>query len=295
MVAWSLGKNGCRRLNESFVRLRRINDLISEAHAITPPVQIFLTLLNWLVPLDLKTPTAQRPVLTHMPLKCEQRTYKNHHFSSVLNKYSPAKISATVAFSTIITKNIPYLAFYSRKAYFTMSNNKFIQSFTKIPKELFRLNTGPAIRLRAQPGPVRPQRSLSSISMVVQGNTKAPGTMALVLGSNRPIPLLQALWAAIYFKADRSIGIQFVAVFPTSPPGYLSLHNMLICLRSAVARVFRCSWQAETTEQLPFIPPAWPDHCRHARRGTGCKRPLPLVISLPSWPAKNPCSAAVGY
>ncbi|KAL2859976.1 uncharacterized protein BJX67DRAFT_386463 [Aspergillus lucknowensis] len=45
-----------------------------------------------------------------------------------------------------------------------MSNNKFIQSFTKIPKELFRLNTGPAIRLRAQPGPVRPQRSFDLLT-----------------------------------------------------------------------------------------------------------------------------------
>lgn len=38
-----------------------------------------------------------------------------------------------------------------------MMYNKFIQSFNKIPKELFRLNHGPFIRLRAHPAPVRPQ------------------------------------------------------------------------------------------------------------------------------------------
>lgn len=45
-----------------------------------------------------------------------------------------------------------------------MSNNKFIQSFTKILKELFRLNNGPAIRLHAQPGPLRPQRSFDLLT-----------------------------------------------------------------------------------------------------------------------------------
>ena len=38
-----------------------------------------------------------------------------------------------------------------------MSTHRFIQSFTRIPKELFRLNTGKGVRLRAQPGPVRPK------------------------------------------------------------------------------------------------------------------------------------------
>ncbi|WEW59977.1 hypothetical protein PRK78_005459 [Emydomyces testavorans] len=37
-----------------------------------------------------------------------------------------------------------------------MSNNRFIQAFTRIPKELFRLNNGKEIRLRAHPGPRRP-------------------------------------------------------------------------------------------------------------------------------------------
>ena len=34
--------------------------------------------------------------------------------------------------------------------------SKFIQSFTTIPKELFRLNNGRDIRLRGRPGPLRP-------------------------------------------------------------------------------------------------------------------------------------------
>ncbi|OJJ48718.1 hypothetical protein ASPZODRAFT_14844 [Penicilliopsis zonata CBS 506.65] len=37
-----------------------------------------------------------------------------------------------------------------------MSHNRFIQSFTQVPKELFRLNNGPAVHLRAHPGPLRP-------------------------------------------------------------------------------------------------------------------------------------------
>jgi hypothetical protein len=43
-------------------------------------------------------------------------------------------------------------------------------------------------------------------------------------------------------------------------------------------------WQAEATEQLPFIPPAWPDLCRHAR-------PLPLVNSL-HWGSHRPVAVA---
>lgn len=38
-----------------------------------------------------------------------------------------------------------------------MSINRFIQSFMQVPKELFRLNSGRAIRLRAYPAPIRPQ------------------------------------------------------------------------------------------------------------------------------------------
>jgi hypothetical protein len=34
--------------------------------------------------------------------------------------------------------------------------SKFIQSYTITPKELFRLNNGPVVRLRAYPGPRRP-------------------------------------------------------------------------------------------------------------------------------------------
>lgn len=45
-----------------------------------------------------------------------------------------------------------------------MSKNKFLKSFTQIPKELFRLNNGPAIRLRAMEGPLRPQRSFDLLT-----------------------------------------------------------------------------------------------------------------------------------
>ncbi|KAI1911276.1 hypothetical protein LOZ61_003940 [Ophidiomyces ophidiicola] len=34
---------------------------------------------------------------------------------------------------------------------------RFIQAFATVPRELFRLNNGPAVRLRARPGPTRPQ------------------------------------------------------------------------------------------------------------------------------------------
>ncbi|KAJ5517938.1 hypothetical protein N7453_000360 [Penicillium expansum] len=37
-----------------------------------------------------------------------------------------------------------------------MSHNRFIQSFTQIPKDIFRVNSGISIRLRAWPGPTRP-------------------------------------------------------------------------------------------------------------------------------------------
>ncbi|KAI3201815.1 hypothetical protein CBS147311_4803 [Penicillium roqueforti] len=37
-----------------------------------------------------------------------------------------------------------------------MSHNRFIQSFTRFPKDIFRVNSGTSIRLRAWPGPRRP-------------------------------------------------------------------------------------------------------------------------------------------
>jgi hypothetical protein len=41
---------------------------------------------------------------------------------------------------------------------FSLSNMpRFIQSFTTIPRQLFRLNNGKIIRLRGHPGPLRPQ------------------------------------------------------------------------------------------------------------------------------------------
>lgn len=45
-----------------------------------------------------------------------------------------------------------------------MSINRFLASFTRIPKELFRLNNGPAVRLRAMEGPLRPQRSFDLLT-----------------------------------------------------------------------------------------------------------------------------------
>ncbi|KAJ5238276.1 hypothetical protein N7468_002895 [Penicillium chermesinum] len=54
-----------------------------------------------------------------------------------------------------------------------MSTNRFIQSFTHVPKELFRLNTGAAVRLRAQPGPVRPQRSFDLLTAAGKVQPKA--------------------------------------------------------------------------------------------------------------------------
>lgn len=38
-----------------------------------------------------------------------------------------------------------------------MSVNRFIESFTHVPKEIFRLNNGRAVRLRAHPAPIRPK------------------------------------------------------------------------------------------------------------------------------------------
>ncbi|KAL1974700.1 hypothetical protein VTN31DRAFT_4904 [Thermomyces dupontii] len=45
-----------------------------------------------------------------------------------------------------------------------MSHQEFIQSFEKVPKELFRLITGPSIRIRAKPGPLRPQGSFDLLT-----------------------------------------------------------------------------------------------------------------------------------
>ena len=42
--------------------------------------------------------------------------------------------------------------------------SKYIKAYTKIPKELFRLNNGPKIRLRAYPSPFRPARSFDILT-----------------------------------------------------------------------------------------------------------------------------------
>ncbi|TPX21691.1 hypothetical protein DIZ76_015653 [Coccidioides immitis] len=54
-----------------------------------------------------------------------------------------------------------------------MSYNRFIQSFKKIPKDLFRLNTSTTVRLRAQPGPLRPQRSFDLLTIAGKAQPKA--------------------------------------------------------------------------------------------------------------------------
>ncbi|KAK2749687.1 hypothetical protein FQN57_005910 [Myotisia sp. PD_48] len=38
-----------------------------------------------------------------------------------------------------------------------MSYNRFIASFSRVPREIFRTNNGPTVRLRAHIGPVRPR------------------------------------------------------------------------------------------------------------------------------------------
>jgi hypothetical protein len=42
--------------------------------------------------------------------------------------------------------------------------SKYIKAFTAIPKELFRLNNGNTVRLRAHPGPRKPQRSFDLLT-----------------------------------------------------------------------------------------------------------------------------------
>jgi len=42
--------------------------------------------------------------------------------------------------------------------------SKYIKAFTTIPKELFRLNNGKTVRLRAYPGPSKPQRSFDLLT-----------------------------------------------------------------------------------------------------------------------------------
>lgn len=44
-------------------------------------------------------------------------------------------------------------------------DRRFIQSFTKFPKEIFRLNSGPQIRLRAHPAPHRPRGAFDLLTV----------------------------------------------------------------------------------------------------------------------------------
>ncbi|KAJ5611760.1 hypothetical protein N7528_008865 [Penicillium herquei] len=54
-----------------------------------------------------------------------------------------------------------------------MSSHRFIQSFTKVPKELFRMSTGGSIRLKAHPGPERPQRKFDILTSAGKVQPKA--------------------------------------------------------------------------------------------------------------------------
>ncbi|KAK2752224.1 hypothetical protein FQN54_008156 [Arachnomyces sp. PD_36] len=51
--------------------------------------------------------------------------------------------------------------------------SKYIQSFTVIPKELFRLNSGNAIRLRGVAGSLKPQRSFDLLTEAGKVQPKA--------------------------------------------------------------------------------------------------------------------------
>ncbi|KAG8627751.1 hypothetical protein KVT40_003624 [Elsinoe batatas] len=59
-----------------------------------------------------------------------------------------------------------------------MSLNRFINSFSAFPKQLFRMNNGAKIRLRAAEGPSRPKRSfdLLTLSGKVQPKATTPHT-----------------------------------------------------------------------------------------------------------------------
>ncbi|KAJ5138921.1 uncharacterized protein N7515_003769 [Penicillium bovifimosum] len=54
-----------------------------------------------------------------------------------------------------------------------MSKNRYIQSFTRFPNELFRVNYGASVRLRAHPGPVRPLRNFDLLTTAGKVQPKA--------------------------------------------------------------------------------------------------------------------------
>ncbi|OQE40037.1 hypothetical protein PENCOP_c006G08969 [Penicillium coprophilum] len=52
-------------------------------------------------------------------------------------------------------------------------HRRFIQSFTQIPKDIFRVNSGTSIRLRAWPGPRRPHRVFDLLTTAGKVQPKA--------------------------------------------------------------------------------------------------------------------------
>jgi hypothetical protein len=54
-----------------------------------------------------------------------------------------------------------------------LNMSKYTKAFTTFPKELFRLNNGPKIRLRAFPGPLRPDRSFDLLTEAGKVKPKA--------------------------------------------------------------------------------------------------------------------------
>ncbi|KAJ5470065.1 hypothetical protein N7530_007422 [Penicillium desertorum] len=54
-----------------------------------------------------------------------------------------------------------------------MSHNRFIQSFTQVPKDMFRVNSGISIRLRAWPGPTRPHGVFDLLTTAGKVQSKA--------------------------------------------------------------------------------------------------------------------------
>ena len=76
-----------------------------------------------------------------------------------------------------------------------MSHNRFIQSFTQIPKDIFRVNSGISIRLRAWPGPTRPHGMFDLLTTAGKVQPKAldPASyecMLMVVKIIPPMPLI---------------------------------------------------------------------------------------------------------
>ncbi|KAF9889436.1 hypothetical protein FE257_007338 [Aspergillus nanangensis] len=106
-----------------------------------------------------------------------------------------------------------------------MSTNRFIQSFAQIPKELFRMNIGASIRLRAHPGPVRPQRrfDLLTVSGKVQPKALDPASYEWPNGASmRPNSPGQQHIVRRIFRGSSPIYV-FAVPAGSSPPEALGV------------------------------------------------------------------------